>query len=81
MQEWLDRVRAELAAVVGDEAASYALSQADVDDLLDLARVAAHDSGERMTAPITTYLVGIARGRHPEQSVSDLVGAVVGKQS
>ena len=31
--------------------------------LLDLARVAAHDSGDRTNAPLATYLVGLAAGR------------------
>jgi hypothetical protein len=31
--------------------------------LLELARVAAHTSGDRRNAPLVTYLVGLARGR------------------
>jgi Domain of unknown function (DUF6457) len=39
------------------------LSAAEVRTLLDLARVAAHDSGERTNAPLVCYLLGIAVGR------------------
>lgn len=53
-QEWFDRLAAELPdgeiVDVGDD---------EREALLDLARVAAHGS-ERWTAPITTFLVGIA---------------------
>jgi hypothetical protein len=31
--------------------------------LLDLARVAAHDSGERTNAPLLCYVLGVAVGR------------------
>jgi hypothetical protein len=34
--------------------------------LLDLARVAAHDSGERTNAPLLCYLLGVAVGRGAE---------------
>lgn len=75
--DWLEQARQDLAAAVGDSAGAYELSKDDVERLLDLARVAAHESGDRRTAPLTTYLAGLARGRHPEQSLPDLVDAVV----
>jgi len=37
------------------------LSDEDAATLLDLARIAAHESGERMNAPLLCYLVGRAR--------------------
>lgn len=81
MSDWLEQARYDLANAVGDQPASYELSGEDVGALLDLARVAAHDSGERTNAPVATYLLGLARGRHPEQSVDDLVAAVVGPRA
>ena len=78
MNEWLDRARENLAAEVGDPPSSIRISEADVAEILDLARVAAHESGERPTAPIVSYLVGVVRGRHPEADLTDLVRAVVG---
>jgi hypothetical protein len=45
------------------------LSTEDVRTLLDLARVAAHDSGERTNAPLLCYLLGVAVGRGGELGV------------
>lgn len=49
MDEWIDAVRAEL----GLDAA------VDIDVILDVARVAAHNVA-RPAAPVTTFLLGIA---------------------
>jgi hypothetical protein len=78
MGDWLDQARGDLAKAVGDLPAAYELSAEDVAALLELARVAAHESGDRRNAPLTTYLLGLARGRHPEQSVADLAAATAG---
>ena len=64
MQDWLEQVRDNLASECGDEPAVYNLEQREIDELLELARVAAHESGERINAPLVCYLVGLARGRH-----------------
>ena len=71
MEAWLEEARARVAAAVGEE------PQAEIDELLELARVAAHESGERITAPLLCYLVGLAHARHGG-SLSDLVDAAVG---
>jgi Domain of unknown function (DUF6457) len=49
MDEWIDAVRQEL----GLDAA------VDIDVILDVARVAAHNVA-RPAAPVTTYLLGVA---------------------
>jgi Domain of unknown function (DUF6457) len=77
MDGWLDDARAKLAQAVGEDPAAYDLTQAQADELLDLARIAAHDSGERTSAPLLCYLVGLAHGRHGGD-LSDLVDATVG---
>jgi Domain of unknown function (DUF6457) len=59
VDEWLQSARDKV--VPGLE-----LSPADTRALLDLARVAAHDSGERTNAPLLCYLVGVAVGRGAE---------------
>jgi hypothetical protein len=64
VQDWLEQARDNLASECGDAPAVYTLEQKDIDELLDLARVAAHESGERINAPLVCYLVGLARGRH-----------------
>ena len=53
---WLQSARDKVAPGVE-------LSAADTRTLLDLARVAAHDSGERTNAPLLCYLLGVAVGR------------------
>lgn len=66
-EEWI----AEFAAAIGAEAPD----QATVDELLDLAAVAAHAS-ERTAAPIACYLAGLS-GRPPAElkDVADDVGS------
>jgi hypothetical protein len=51
MNEWLDRVTTELG-IDGQ------LSDDEADALLKIARIAAHTSDDRRTAPLLTYLVG-----------------------
>ncbi len=78
MNEWLEQARDRLAAATGEDPAALDLDQQTVDDLLDLARLAARDSGERTSAPLLCYLVGLAQGRRGGD-LSDIVDAVVGK--
>ncbi len=53
---WLTTARDALAARANLAPAELELSDADVEALLDLARVAAHESGERTNAPLLCYL-------------------------
>jgi Domain of unknown function (DUF6457) len=78
VDEWLEKARNRVAAATGLERTDLDLSQADVDELLELARIAAHESGERTNAPLLCYLVGLARGR-AGRDLSDLVDASFGK--
>ena len=78
MDDWLSAARDRLAAAAGDEPSALALSQVEIDELLELARIAAHDSGERINAPLLCYLVGLARGR-TGGDLTALVDATVGK--
>ncbi len=80
MDEWLEAASERLARETGSERSGYALSQAEIDDILELARVAAHESGERINAPLVCYLAGVASGRHGTP-LADLVDAVIGKRS
>ena len=61
MDAWLRDARDSLAAAAGIPREELELSDDDVRELLDLARIAAHDSGERTNAPLLCYLVGRAR--------------------
>ena len=62
MHEWLSRRADALAAASGLPRDRFELDQTDVDQLLELAKIGAHDSGERTNAPLLTYLVGLAQG-------------------
>ena len=64
MNEWLERVTAELGV-------DSQLSDEDADALLKIARIAAHTSDDRRTAPLLTYLVGRS-GAAPQQILEDL---------
>ena len=78
MDDWLTQASARLAAQAGEQAAALELSQTEVDELLELARIAAHESGERTNAPLLCYLVGLVHGRRGGD-LSTLVDAAVGK--
>lgn len=75
MDPWLTDARARIAESVADDASGYDLTDADVAILLDLAGVAAHDSGARTNAPLLSYLVGLAAGRHPDRPLQALADA------
>jgi hypothetical protein len=60
---WLQSARDAIASAAGVPAAQLELAPGEVRTLLDLARVAAHDSGERTNAPLLCYLIGLAIGR------------------
>ena len=77
MDGWLEEARARLATAVGGEASDYDLTRSEMDELLELARIAAHESGERTNAPLLCYLVGLAHARHGGD-LGDLVDAAVG---
>ena len=78
MHEWLADARDKLAEETGDDPPAYELDDEAIHELLELARVAAHGSGERTNAPLVCYLVGLARGRHGGD-LGELVDAVIGK--
>ena len=60
MDAWLSDARAAVAAAAGVPPEELELSDEDAAALLDLARIAAHESGERTNAPLLCYLVGRA---------------------
>jgi hypothetical protein len=78
MDEWLSSARDRLAAESGEDTAGLELTQEQIDELLELARIAAHESGERTNAPLICYLVGLVHGRQGGD-LSALVDATVAK--
>ena len=73
MDEWLTEARDALAEAAGIPASELDLTHDDVVTLLDLAAVAAHESGERTNAPLFCYLVGKAERA---ADLATLAGAV-----
>jgi uncharacterized protein DUF6457 len=65
MNPWL----AKASAALGDAE----LSDTDVETLLELARAAAHESGDRRNAPLLCYLVGRAQGSRSLDEVAEAV--------
>jgi Domain of unknown function (DUF6457) len=47
------------------------LSEVDANTILELARIAAHESGERTNAPLLCYLVGRAQGDRPLDELAE----------
>jgi hypothetical protein len=72
---WLAEARDSLAQAAGVSPAELELTDEDVRTLLDLARIAAHESDERTNAPLLCYLVGRAQG---DRDLDDLADAVRG---
>jgi hypothetical protein len=66
MNEWLQRVAREIGC-------EEELSDEDAEALLKIARIAAHTSDDRRTAPLLTDLVGRARGNRPLTEILDEV--------
>jgi len=71
---WLAESADALAAQAGVERGRLELTQSEVDALLEVARIAAHESGDRRNAPLLCYLLGVARAGGA--SVDELAGAV-----
>jgi hypothetical protein len=75
MDAWLSEARDAVAEAAGVRPEELALSDADAAALLDLARIAAHESGERTNAPLLCYLVGLAAARS-DRDLDSLADAV-----
>ena len=73
MDAWLSQRRDAIAEAAGVDPAKLEISDPDAATLLDLARIAAHESGERTNAPLLCYLVGRAEGA---ASLDELAEAV-----
>ena len=61
MDEWLAGARDALAHAAGMPRDELQLDEDDIRTILDLARIAAHESGDRTNAPLLCYLVGRAQ--------------------
>ena len=61
--DWYDEMVSEIAAGTNVEAAELSLPDDVRSVLLDLARIASHDSGQRINAPFLCYALGYAVAR------------------
>jgi hypothetical protein len=75
MDAWLTQARDLVADAAGKERDALELDDGSAATLLDLARIAAHESGERTNAPLLCYLIGRAEGA---ASLDELAEAVRG---
>jgi Domain of unknown function (DUF6457) len=73
MDAWLAEASEALARSAGVERDRLELSDEEAATILDLARIAAHESGERTNAPLLCYLVGRAQGDVPLDRLADAV--------
>jgi len=73
-------MRGRLQAGV-EEAGELELSPAEVELLLELARGAAHESGDRTNAPLAAYLVGVAHARSKTKDLEALVALALGNDT
>jgi hypothetical protein len=80
MLDWLEQAQRRLEAWPNADG-SLDLTPADVEALLELARIAAHASGERTNAPLVAYLVGVTHGRDSAASLEDVVRAALGSDA
>ena len=75
MHDWLDAAADAIAAAAGVPREQLELSTDEISQLLDLAGLAAHESGARTNAPLLSYLVGRAAAVSGK-SVAELAGAL-----
>ena len=80
MLDWLEAAQQRLEASV-NASGDLTLSPGDIESLLELAREAAHSSGDRTNAPLVAYLVGLARGRSPQTELRFVIATALGESS
>ncbi len=80
MRDWLGEAQRRLERGV-EGVGDLGLSPADVNMLLELAREAAHESGERTNAPLVSYLVGLSAGRNPRVTLGEAVAISLGRDT
>ena len=71
---WLDDMTEEISEVSGVDIAALQLTPDEIRELLDVARIASHASGERINAPLLCYILGIAHAHGA--SLDELINTV-----
>jgi Domain of unknown function (DUF6457) len=80
MLDWLEAAQRRLEASV-EGSGDLTLSPGDIEGLLELAREAAHESGDRTNVPLIAYLVGLAHGRSPHTELRLVIATALGDPS
>ena len=75
MDAWLSGRRDALARETGIAPNELDLNAQAIRTLLDLARIAAHESGQRINAPLVCYLIGRAQGSADLDTLAEIVRA------
>ena len=73
MDDWLTRARDAVAEAAGVPASELEIDHDAETTLLDLARIAAHKSGDRTNAPLLCYLIGRAQGARELEALAKAV--------
>ena len=73
MDAWLSQARDAVAGAAGKPSAELEIDDGTAATLLDLARIAAHESGERTNAPLLCYLIGRAEGAASLDALAEAV--------
>lgn len=71
---WLDEMTNAVAQAAGVDPSELHLDPDTAREILDLARIASHSSGERINAPLLCFELGLAVGRGA--ALDDLADAV-----
>jgi hypothetical protein len=58
---WLEDMTQRVADVSGVDVGSLTLTPNESTEILDIARIASHSSGDRINAPLLCYVIGMAR--------------------
>lgn len=75
MDAWLEGIRDALARTAGVAPGDLDLDDQAIRTLLDVARIAAHESGQRINAPLLCYLVGRAQDGADLETLAAIVRA------
>jgi Domain of unknown function (DUF6457) len=62
LDPWLRRACDAIAEAAGMRVEALDLSRAEINSLLEVARLASHESGDRRNAPLLCFLIGKASG-------------------
>ncbi len=76
---WLDDITQEIAEASGIDVGTLRLTPDEIRELLDIARIASHTSGDRINAPLLCHVLGVARANGA--SLDDLAAIVRSRES